>query len=157
MTLLKAVLVSCAAALTVVPVCAQNLELGRVVGQNTLILVSTAPNSVDGRKIRNPQSAALDSTVSPPAIYVSDTGNNRVLGWKNSSSFQNGQVADIVIGQPDFVSTLPMGFGGLPSPLIREGKLFCLSPGINQGSARKGSTETSLPKPKNDLMAAWTV
>ncbi len=145
MTLLKAVLACCAATLTAVPVPAQNnLVLGRVVGQNTLILVSTAPNSVDARKIRNPQSVALDSTVSPPAIYVSDTGNNRVLGWKNSASFQNGAAADIVIGQPDFTSTLPNGPNasgstlakGLDSPtglvVDPQGNLYVIDAGNNR-------------------------
>ena len=145
MTLLKAALVYCAATLTVVPVGAQNsLVLGRVVGQNTLTLVSTAPNSVDARKIRNPQSVALDSTVSPPAIYVSDTGNNRVLGWKNSSSFQNGQAADIVIGQSDFISTVPNGPNGSGGTLAKgldspaglvvdpQGNLYVIDAGNNR-------------------------
>ncbi len=34
-------------------------------------------------------------------LYVTDIGNNRVLIW-NSIPTQNGQPADIVIGQPDF-------------------------------------------------------
>jgi hypothetical protein len=37
-------------------------------------------------------------------IYVSDNGNNRVLGWRNKSSLMNGQRADMVIGHPDFLS-----------------------------------------------------
>src|SRR5579863_5971805 len=55
--------------------------------------------------------AGLDiASQSPPAItvdsangcvYVADTGNNRVLGWKNESSFANGALADIIIGQKD--------------------------------------------------------
>lgn len=36
-------------------------------------------------------------------IYVADGGNNRVLVW-NTTSPTNGQDADIVLGQPDFVT-----------------------------------------------------
>jgi uncharacterized protein (TIGR03437 family) len=44
-------------------------------------------------------------------VYVADTGNNRVLAWKNAASFSNGAMADLVIGQPDFLSTVPYGPG----------------------------------------------
>ena len=37
-------------------------------------------------------------------LYASDTGDNRVLGWKTAASFTNAQSADLVIGQPDFGS-----------------------------------------------------
>jgi hypothetical protein len=35
-----------------------------------------------------------------PALYASDTGNDRVLGWQNAASFLNGAAADNVVGQP---------------------------------------------------------
>lgn len=38
-------------------------------------------------------------------MYVTDTGNNRILGYRGASSFANGQKADIVVGQPDFATT----------------------------------------------------
>jgi sugar lactone lactonase YvrE len=38
-------------------------------------------------------------------VYVTDSGNNRVLGWKNTVAFTNGQAADLVIGQVDFNSS----------------------------------------------------
>jgi len=86
---------------------AQNLVLGRVIGQPSLTSInqSVAPNIVEGRELSNPQSVAFDTTASPPIVYVSDTGNNRVLAWKNSSGFQNGAYADLIIGQKDAVST----------------------------------------------------
>ena len=76
-------------------------------GQNNLSQSSL--NLVEGREFSSPQAVALDLNVTPPALYVADTGNNRVLGFRNASSFQNGQKADIVIGQVDFQTTFTQG------------------------------------------------
>ena len=38
-------------------------------------------------------------------VFITDSGNNRVLGWKNTVAFTNGQPADLVLGQPDFNSS----------------------------------------------------
>jgi sugar lactone lactonase YvrE len=46
-----------------------------------------------------PTSIAIDSA---GHLYVSDSGNNRVLGFASAQSFQNGAAADLVLGQPDF-------------------------------------------------------
>src|SRR5689334_21274346 len=72
----------------------------RIVGhplpeQNTIN--STAANLVEGREFNAPQGIALDTDVNPPYLYVSDTGNHRILGWRNANSFRNGQPADLVI------------------------------------------------------------
>ncbi|HUP04308.1 MAG TPA: hypothetical protein VMU19_09985 [Bryobacteraceae bacterium] len=72
-------------------------------------LYSMNPNLVEGRELYQPEGIAVDTSVSPNPIYVSDTGNNRVLGWKDASSFANGQKADIVIGQNDFFTTWAQG------------------------------------------------
>ncbi|HTR62098.1 MAG TPA: NHL repeat-containing protein [Candidatus Binataceae bacterium] len=49
-------------------------------------------------------------------LYVSDTGNNRILGWQTASSFTSGQSADLVIGQPDFGSiTANQASGNVPT------------------------------------------
>ena len=69
------------------------------------------PNLVEGKELFNPFGITLDTSVSPPILYVSDTGNNRVLGWKNATGFTNGQPADLVIGQQDFYATEPQGPG----------------------------------------------
>src|SRR4029077_6366155 len=79
------------------------------------------PNLVEGRELNQPQGVAIDNSVTPPVLYVSDLANNRVLGWKNALSFSFGAPADFVIGQPDFFSTTPLGPGtgvstGLRSP-----------------------------------------
>lgn len=69
------------------------------------------PNLVEGKELFNPEGIALDTSVTPPILYVSDTGNHRVLGWKNATAFNNGAPADLVIGQQDFYATNPQGPG----------------------------------------------
>jgi uncharacterized protein (TIGR03437 family) len=90
-----------------------NISASRGIGQPQLLpnnAVSSAnPNLVEGREFFNPQSLALDTSVTPPSLYVSDTRNNRILGWKNAATFTNGKPADLVVGQPDFDSTLAGG------------------------------------------------
>jgi uncharacterized protein (TIGR03437 family) len=75
-------------------------------------IVSAAPNLVEGRELFSPEGVALDTSVSPPILYVADTGNNRVLAWLNSVSFKNGQKADLVIGQLDMYHTAAQGPAG---------------------------------------------
>ncbi len=79
----------------------------RVVGQDTL--TQSTVNLVEGREFSSPQGVALDLSQNPPILYVADTGNNRVLGFRNAQAPGNGQKADIVIGQVDFLSTNPQG------------------------------------------------
>lgn len=54
-----------------------------------------------------PYKIAIDYSEPPFAIYVSDTNNHRVLGWRDSVRFRNGDPADLVIGQPDFETGIP--------------------------------------------------
>jgi uncharacterized protein (TIGR03437 family) len=75
--------------------------------QNTLY--SANPNLVEGRELYQPEGIAVDTTVSPTPLYIADSGNNRVLAWKDATSFVNGQKADLVIGQLDFFTTWPQG------------------------------------------------
>lgn len=63
------------------------------------------PNMLEGRELFGPVAVVLDTSLDPPAVYVSDTKNNRVLGWRNSAEFQHGATADIVIVQKDFFSS----------------------------------------------------
>jgi uncharacterized protein (TIGR03437 family) len=78
-------------------------------GSPQLVPKSGNPNLVEGRELYSPQGIAVDNSTSPPMVYVADTGNNRVLAWKNAASFSNGAMADLVIGQPDLCSTFPLG------------------------------------------------
>src|SRR2546428_1785797 len=79
-----------------------NRTPSRSIGHPRLLLTRTDgsinPNLVEGRELYVPQAVALDTSVSPPVLYVSDTVNSRVLGWRNASDFQNGSKADFVIG-----------------------------------------------------------
>lgn len=114
----------------------------RVVGQNSVLISSAAPNLVEGREFFNPQGIAIDQTSSPPALYVSDTGNNRVLGFRSAQSFANGQKADLVIGQPDLITTFAQGASrtslttGLASPsglaVDSQGNLYIVDSANNR-------------------------
>jgi uncharacterized protein (TIGR03437 family) len=112
----------------------------RSVGSPLLNISSTNPNLVEGRELYSPQSVAVDTSVSPPIIYVSDTDNNRVLAWKNANSFQSGQFADLAIGQPDLLTTFQGGPGtaystGLYRPTgiaVYKGDLYVADSGNNR-------------------------
>jgi uncharacterized protein (TIGR03437 family) len=76
------------------PVCAQGASI--VLGQQdfTSSNYSTAANGM-----RLPTAVATDGRI----LAVADTANNRVLIWKEIPT-RIGQPADIVVGQPDFVT-----------------------------------------------------
>jgi uncharacterized protein (TIGR03437 family) len=75
--------------------------------------------------MRNPTAIASDGTV----LVIADTDNNRLLIWRNLPR-ANGQPADIVVGQPNFVSaktSVPPTATSLRGPTgvwIANGKLF---------------------------------
>jgi uncharacterized protein (TIGR03437 family) len=86
----------------------------RIVGHPSEALqpLNQWPNLVEGRELFSPYGVALDTSVTPAILYVADTGNNRVLGWKNAASFRNGDKADLVIGQSgSFFTTGAQGPG----------------------------------------------
>jgi uncharacterized protein (TIGR03437 family) len=76
----------------------------RVIGQDGLTF-NTA-NLIEGREFDfsagGDAGVAVDLSANPPRLYVADTFNNRILGYKDLRNLQNGGKADIVIGQPDF-------------------------------------------------------
>src|SRR5260370_3383249 len=117
----------------------------RTVGQTVLQqlgnITAISPNLVEGREFNSPGAIAIDTSVSPPIIYVADTGNNRVLAWNNAFGFNKGDFADKVIGQRDFLSTSPNGPGtnlitGLFQPLAltvdTKGNLYVVDSGNNR-------------------------
>ena len=71
----------------------------RVWGQSDF--ASNGPNQIKPGSINFPFKIAVDYSSAPFALYVSDTGNNRVLIWKDSAHFHSGDPADLVIGQPN--------------------------------------------------------
>ena len=89
-----------------------NGQPSRTVGQPQLFPVCGNPNRVEGREFWAPQNVALDTSGATTAVYVSDSANNRVLGWKNAVSFSNGATADLVIGQQDLFSCTAQGPAG---------------------------------------------
>jgi uncharacterized protein (TIGR03437 family) len=122
----------------------------RVIGQprllsNPFAVPNANPNLVEGRELYSPTGIALDTSVTPPRIYVADTNNNRVLAWKDAASFNNNNhaVADLVIGQLDFFSTGANGPGrtgstlstGFTSPTglaVDQGDLYVADSGNNR-------------------------
>ena len=85
-----------------------------------------------------PTGVAVDTTGSAPILYIADTYNNRVLAWKNAASanLKNLQLPDLIIGQPDAVTTFPNSNGGLyyPTGLLvdSKGNLYIADTGNNR-------------------------
>ena len=71
---------------------------------NPIAVDTIGPNYLEGRELNGPNGIALDNSVSPPILYVADSGNNRVLGYRYGTQLVAGTHADIVIGQVDFYS-----------------------------------------------------
>ncbi|HVW87569.1 MAG TPA: NHL repeat-containing protein, partial [Bryobacteraceae bacterium] len=69
------------------------------------------PNVVEGRELSAPVAIALDTSVSPPIVYISDAGNNRVLGYQYGTQLKPGAMADVILGQTDRFANLPLGPG----------------------------------------------
>jgi sugar lactone lactonase YvrE len=93
---------------------AADLGNNRVV-QYTQPLVKPAASLVLGQMVLNqngvnitkpdglyrPLSVVVDTTSSPNHIYLSDTNNNRVLGWASLPQFKYAGPPDLIIGQPN--------------------------------------------------------
>jgi sugar lactone lactonase YvrE len=61
-------------------------------------------SSTTARKLCFPLGVAVSPT---GRLFAVDIGNNRVVSWPNAEAFKNGAPADLVLGQPNFVSTKP--------------------------------------------------
>ncbi len=90
-----------------------SLSAYRALGQPNL--QQNAVNTATAASLNSPKGIAVDSS---GHLYVADTSNHRVLGWADESSFQNGEGATLVLGQPNFDQTIPEGIGaqGLAFP-----------------------------------------
>ncbi len=71
---------------------------------NPLAVDTANPNWVEGKELNSPTGIAIDNSTTPPGIYISDTANNRILGW-HTAQFAPGTPADIVVGQPNGYQT----------------------------------------------------
>lgn len=109
----------------------------------TTVLTSQSPNLVEGRELWAPAGIAFDYSVSAsaPAVYIADTGNNRVLGWRDAGRLNQGNTADVVVGQNDLFSTFGLGPGtalssGLSAPVAvavdGSGNLYVMDAGNNR-------------------------
>lgn len=104
---------------------------------------SNAPNLPEARSLFGPGGVAVDETSDPPILYVADTGNNRVLAWRDAAALATGAPADRVIGQKDFFSTAAVNItaaqafsSGLYAPssvaVDRAGNLWVADAGNNR-------------------------
>ncbi|MBI1353828.1 MAG: hypothetical protein GC160_05730 [Acidobacteria bacterium] len=50
---------------------------------------------------------AVDYSTEGFPLYLADLSNSRVLAWRSSLRYADGAPADLVIGQPDFVTSIP--------------------------------------------------
>lgn len=75
-----------------------------VMGQSGF--TGNAPNLVEGREVNFPYGIAFDYSTTPARVYVADTGNHRVLGYRSIQRLRNREAADLVLGQPDLATTV---------------------------------------------------
>jgi sugar lactone lactonase YvrE len=69
--------------------------------------LTASPNNVfmdRANRIQLPQKAAVDPNSG--RLFVADSDNHRVLSWRDAASLANSQAADLVLGQPNFSSTI---------------------------------------------------
>jgi uncharacterized protein (TIGR03437 family) len=95
----------------------------RVLGQ--LDFTAGAPNLIEGRETflfaRTTDGnlagggVAVDTTSNPPHLYIADTFNNRILGFRDVRSVGAASKADIVIGQADLMHNTPNASSGRAS------------------------------------------
>ena len=89
-------------------------------------------------QLNEPYGLAVDAHTG--RLYVADTINNRVLSWPNAAALANGQAADLVIGQPNFIShtanTNGISANSLNFPtgvaLDAQGRLYVADAGNNR-------------------------
>lgn len=76
-------------------------------------------NQAAGEELNLPLGLALDERAGSVRLYVADTVNNRVVGWRDAAAAADGQPAGIILGQPGPSHVAPMGIGpkGLRQPI----------------------------------------
>jgi sugar lactone lactonase YvrE len=83
-----------------------------------------AQNRVDARGLAYPWGVAIDTSRSPNGIWVLDSSNNRVLGWRDVTALRNGSRADLVLGQRDAYTNACNTGGVSASSLCEVESLF---------------------------------
>lgn len=94
-----------------------DLAADRALGQADLD--SAVALSIGPGTFAAPKGIAIDRSVVPNRVYVSDSIYHRVLGWSDVDALTNGAPADLVIGQPDFEAFGCNGAlfdSGIPAP-----------------------------------------
>jgi len=110
-----AVLATTLIVVTMLPAATGDTVADHVLGQQDFL--HAMANTVNGGSLNTPNFVAVDRA--NDHLYLSDTMNNRVLGWRNIATFVNGQPADLVLGQPDLFSNLKNGNGGTTVGLLK--------------------------------------
>ncbi|MBS1833569.1 MAG: hypothetical protein JST65_12680, partial [Acidobacteria bacterium] len=64
---------------------------------------------------------AVDFTSDPPPLYVADSGNNRILGFRDARNVRLGDVPDLVIGQVDYEHSTINYTTGDPNFVLERG------------------------------------
>lgn len=133
---------------------------GQVVGNAEAVLGQVAmnagaPNLAEGREVNYPGGIAVDYSSDPPRVYVADTFNNRVLGFRDIRRLRTGEKADLVLGQPDLVSTVANFPGGQVETPTHKGLLNPLGVTVdNEGRVYVADAGNSrllrFPKPNFD-------
>ena len=103
---------------------------------NPLAVSSSGPNGVEGREFQSPGGIALDTSVSPPILYVADTGNNRILGYQYATQTVAGTPADLILGQADGYTTNSTASTALIAPtsvvVDNSGNVYVADTGHNR-------------------------
>src|SRR5260370_19809404 len=60
---------------------------------NPFAIPNGNPNLVEDREFYSPTGIALDTSVTPPPIYVADSSNNRIRAMKDAVNFTYGTFA----------------------------------------------------------------
>jgi len=82
-----------------------------------------SPNSIQGKEFYFGSNGAgdagivVDTSSSPPHLYISDPNNHRVLGFADARKVGPGVGADIVIGEPDMFTSV-CNYGGVANPPV---------------------------------------
>jgi uncharacterized protein (TIGR03437 family) len=81
----------------------------RVLGQPDLR--QNGINKVEGLEVNSPSGVALDTRGGEIHLYIADSLNHRVLGWRDVRLYQTGDAPNLILGQPSPQHSQPLGIG----------------------------------------------